>query len=163
MDSLSLKYNTYSMNEVNGSGKLNTSQSALANRPLSFDSSKDLTTTTFCNPNDKSCKVNAFADTNNPGMLPVNTKYNNEESKMLPVTIKKDEDSNNYVILENPTMDYNSNDKMITNIPIPEDEKKKQGKKLDSDYKMNLTTQIYVGSLTVVGLFIFYRLLQKTR
>lgn len=33
----------------------------------------------------------------------------------------------------------------------------------ESPYKMDRLTQIYVGSLTVVGLFIFYRLLTRKR
>jgi hypothetical protein len=56
-------------------------------------------------------------------------------------------------------MDYKSNDKMVTNIPLIN---KKENKE-KSEYKMDFATHIYVGSLTVIGLFVFYRLIQKTR
>ena len=51
---------------------------------------------------------------------------------------------------------------MVTNMPVIDNKHQKE-KKAESEYKMNLTTQLYVGSLTVIGLFVFYRLLQKTR
>jgi hypothetical protein len=51
--------------------------------------------------------------------------------------------------------DKNSNT-LQTNHVVEEEPK-------ESPYKMDRLTQIYVGSLTVVGLFVFYRLLTRKR
>jgi hypothetical protein len=120
-----------------------------------------------CDPNDN---PNASTDTHKSGALFVDSKYDTKEkeSSMLPITIKKDDDSNNYVILENhlfvnDVMDYTTSDRMVTNMPIPKPVPPKKEKMIDPDYKMNVATRFYIGSLTVVGLFVFYRLIQKTR
>jgi len=151
----SLNYNKYDNNvisEYKGNDKLNKSESALANRPLmpimpDWNTNKKQTT-----------KPSAPEDVKQSNV----SKYNEKDSSMLPITIKPG-NNNNYDVLENELinadMDYNSNDKMVTNIPFTTNKENKE----KSEYKMNFATHFYVGSLTVIGLFIFYRLIQKTR
>jgi capsular polysaccharide biosynthesis protein len=151
----SLNYNKYENNvisEYKGNDKLNKADSALANRPLmpimpDWNTNKKQTT-----------KPSAPQDVKESNV----SKYNEKDSNMLPITIKPDA-NNNYAILENELinsdMDYNTNDKMVTNIPVINKKEKKE----PTEYKMNFATQFYVGSLTVIGLFVFYRLIQKTR
>jgi len=151
----SLNYNKYDNNvisEYKGKDKLNKADSALANRPL-------MPIMPDWNTNKKQAtKPTAPEDVKKSNV----SKYNEKDSTMLPITIKPG-NNNNYDVLEaeliNADMDYNSNDKMVTNIPVIN---KKENKE-KSEYKMNFATQFYVGSLTVIGLFVFYRLIQKTR
>ena len=134
----------------------NSSLSYLANRPLSPIKTTSINYT----------KTNPVAseDINKTGIIPVESKYDSENNKILPVTISPI-NNNQYVVLENDllnnnTMNINVSDKLITDLPIPKlNVEKKQEKKVKMDY----TTQFYVGSLTVIGLFVFYRLLQKTK
>ena len=46
------------------------------------------------------------------------------------------------------------NDKLLP------DNKKKM---IPEEYKVNLITHIYIGSISIIGLFALYRMLQKTR
>ena len=151
-----LKYNTYDNNvsgTYNKNSKINNSESALANRPL-----MPLKNDCGCSNKQKSIP-DAAEDLHKSGVIPVNTKYNDKDNNMLPITIKPGK-NNEYVVLENDIMDYNNSDKMVTNIPVTKDTEKQEPK---AEYKMDFSTQIYVGSLTVIGLFVFYRLIQKTR
>ena len=91
--------------------------------------------------------------------IPVNTNYNNDNDKIIPVTISKEK--NQYIVLEE---DLLFGEREHENDVIPEQyitlpEKSTKNEKP----KMDLITQFYIGSLTVVGLFVFYRLIQKTR
>jgi hypothetical protein len=160
------KYSFYNDNDegtIKGNTKKNTSEAALANRPLS--------STSIDNKNiDKSIKgkLTPAEDIHKSGNIPINTKYNLKEGPIVPIAIKP-ENSNYVVVVENKktvnthsdVLDYTNSDKLITDMPVPKNKTEKDKEK--SDYKMNLTTQFYVGSLTVIGLFVFYRLLQKTR
>ena len=158
-------YNKENLNYAsyqNNVGKtLKTNDSALANRPLvSLDNN---------NINSVKSKENPIAsdDLHKSGNIQVNTKYNENNSTILPISIKPGK-GNDFVVLENDlsnvdddVMGYSKSDNMITNMPLPKlKEDKKENKQ---GYKMDLSTQFYIGSLTVVGLFVFYRLIQKTR
>ena len=148
-----IKYDNNVISEYKGNDKLNNSESALANRPL-------MPILPDWNNNKKqNTKPSAAEDLNKPSV----SKYNDNDSNMLPITIKPG-NNNNYVVLENEIInsditDYRSSDKMITHIPVTN--KKENNDKTED--KMNFATQLYVGSLTVIGLFVFYRLIQKTR
>jgi hypothetical protein len=150
----SLNYNKYDNNvisEYKGKDKLNKSETALANRPL-MPIMPD-----WYNNKKPATKVSAPEDVKESNV----SKYNEKDSNMLPITIKPDA-NNNYAILESELSndnDINNNDKMVTNIPVLTKKEKKE----NTEYKMNFATQLYVGSLTVIGLFVFYRLIQKTR
>jgi hypothetical protein len=149
-----LKYDKYDNNiirEYKGNNHNNKSELALANRPLipiNDESIIDI------NKKQKS-KPNISEDVYKSD----NSKYNEKDITMVPVTIKPGE-NNNYFVLENELInsDYDTNDKMITNIPIITEKTEK-----NTEYKMNFATQLYVGSLTIIGLFVFFRLIQKTR
>jgi len=150
-----LNYNKYDNNvisEYKGKDKLNKADSALANRPL-MPIMPD-----WYNNKKQNTNPSAHEDSRKASSL----KYNEKDSSMLPIIIKPD-GNNNYAVLENELinadMDYNTNDKMVTNIPVTTKKEKKE----PTEYKMNFATQLYVGSLTVIGLFVFYRLIQKTR
>jgi len=143
------KYDNNVISEYKGNDKLNKADSALANRPLmpilpDWYYNKKPTT-----------KPTPSEDANNS----VVSKYQEKESSMVPITIKPGK-NNNYIVVENDKLNNNSDDKMITNIPIISSAKKPEE---NTEYKMNFATQLYVGSLTVIGLFVFYRLIQKTR
>ena len=48
-----------------------------------------------------------------------------------------------------------------TNLSVIEDDRKSDDSIEDEEDKLNLITTVYVGGITVVGLFILYRLLKK--
>jgi hypothetical protein len=133
---------------------LNTSPVALANRPLMPEP--------ILNTRSESKGINAVAseDINKSGILQTNSNYNEKENTLLPVTIQKDDYSNNYVILENEQHEKRES-KEHEKKEHGKNEKKEKGE--NTEYKMNYTTQIYIGSLTILGLFVFYRLIQKSR
>jgi len=89
---------------------------------------------------------------------PVYLSYRQKDKEMIPVSIKQNEVNNQFMVLEDSI--YESAEKYIK-------EAKKGNIMKDGSYKpepkMNITTQFYVGSLTVIGLFIFYRLIKKTK
>jgi hypothetical protein len=159
-----LNFNIFNSEFANAKGniKLNSNDSALANRPLS---SLDMANVNNKNI-DKNTKPIASDDLYKSGNIPINSKYKESENHLLPVTIKPGK-NNDYVVLENDLsniddiMGYEKSDKLITNRPIPVSNNDKNKKKESNE--MNISTQFYVGSLTVIGLFIFYRLIQKTR
>jgi hypothetical protein len=152
----SLNYTTYEKNVVvdfKGNNQTNKTDLALANRPL-------IPILPDWNNNKKqNTKPSSHEDLHKSSSL----KYNEKDSNILPITIKPG-NNNNYVVLENELinsdiMETKSNDKMITNIPVINNKEKPE----KTEHKMNFATQLYMGSLTVIGLFVFYRLIQKTR
>jgi hypothetical protein len=78
-------------------------------------------------------------------------------NKEIPVIIKKSRDQ--YLVLENKTKDYENNDVYIdTWADLPSNKKKDPEKP-----KMDRVTQFYLGSISIVALFVFFRLIQKSR
>jgi hypothetical protein len=146
-----LNYSTY----VNNSGVKSKSLNdlALANRPLPLLGKEASCKTGKCNPNAHDSET-----------IKVATKYSNEKKNdILPVTLKPGK-NNDYMVLEN-RLHNNNDDIMIygkseSNTTDISSSKIKDVKE-ESEYKMNFSTQLYVGSLTIVGLFVFYRLIQK--
>jgi len=133
------------------SNKLNNSVVALANRPL-----MPIKNDCGCDKKQNSKPV-ASEDLHKTGNLAVNSSYSEHHNEILPAVIKPGI-NNDYVVLEhglniNDLDNDNPNDKRV-------DIKKKL---VEQKYKMDYATTFYVGSLTVVGLFVFYRLIQKTR
>jgi len=96
-------------------------------------------------------------DTNNSGILNTESKYNEKEDLLIPISIKPNELNNNYMILEGITIDD------IDNHPQSVIKKPKMVEKQFSSQKMDMASTFYIGSLTVLGLFVFFRLIQKTR
>jgi hypothetical protein len=120
---------------------------ALANRPL---------------PSTKQCPclMNGKND-----LSKVKPYYDNGEfqgsadisNKEIPVIIKKSRDQ--YLVLENKTKDYENNDVYIdTWADLPTNKKNGPEKP-----KMDRVTQFYLGSISIVALFVFFRLIQKSR
>ena len=92
------------------------------------------------------------------GVAAHTTNYSSESKEVVPVLIQKDNirHPNYYVVVGN---DYPEKNHILTQyerIDIIEDANK-------SAKKMDYLTQFYIGSITVVGLFVFYRLLNKTK
>ena len=156
----SLNYTDYEKNVIvdfKGNNQTNKTDLALANRPL-MPILPD-----WNNNNNNNNKQNTKPSAPEELHKSSNLKYNENDSNILPITIKPG-NNNNYVVLENElinsdVMETKSNDNMITTIPIINKKEKPE----KTEYKMNFATHFYVGSLTVIGLFIFYRLIQKTR
>ena len=78
-------------------------------------------------------------------------------NKEIPVIIKKHRDQ--YLVLENNAKDYENNDVYIDSWADLSTNKKDESIKP----KMDRVTQFYLGSITVVALFVFFRLIQKSR
>jgi hypothetical protein len=102
------------------------------------------------------------------------TKYtpNHQIDDYMKTTIQKDEKTNNYYIItdtinteEDLIMDVNGN--FVENTIIQEDTTVQNiNSSLVDPYdslKKNNIMQFYIGSLTIVGLFILFRMIQKTR
>jgi hypothetical protein len=128
--------------------------SALANRPLpSVKEGYEIMYNKKGNPV-------ASQDVYNSDVLPIHTNFNEKEKELLPISIEQSEINNNFMVVEGHIYDkvetVLKNDKrgIITNV---------EDKYSVSGNKMNFATTFYVGSLTVIGLFVFYRLIQKTR
>jgi len=120
---------------------------ALANRPLP---SKKQCPCLMNQRNDLS-KVKPYYDN---GDFQGSADASNKE---IPVIIKKNRDQ--YLVLENKTKDYENNDVYIdTWADLPSNKKKEPEKP-----KMDRVTQFYLGSISVVALFVFFRLIQKSR
>jgi hypothetical protein len=126
--------------------------SALANRPLP-PTVEEFVYSKKGNPV-------ASEDINKGELLPVQTKYSEKDEIIIPVSIEQNSINNDFMVLEGHIYDkveeYIENDKkgVRTNI---------NNNTLLLKPKMNLSTQFYVGSLTVIGLFVLYRLIQKTK
>lgn len=144
---------------IKKNGKQKTNDSSLANRPLpSFDKIMEY----------KQVDVNPAPseNINKSGFIPINTMYYEKNNDLLPVIIKPGS-NNEYLILEDNLVSKDDiivkTDKNITKKHEDNDANKEDNPNKDSQYKMNITTQIYIGSLTIIGLFVFYRLIQKTK
>jgi hypothetical protein len=85
--------------------------------------------------------------------------YSSEHKESVPILISKDNIRNsNYFVMVGD--DYPGDNPILTqyeSIDIIAAGKKEQKKGMD------YVTQVYIGSLTVLGLFIFYKLLNKTK
>jgi len=83
--------------------------------------------------------------------------------EQIPVIVKKNNDNNikkngYIVVLDNgDTIDKSQEQEDYIVNPASNNNKK------NDNNKMSTFTTFYVGSLTIVGLFIFYRLIQKTK
>ena len=141
---------------IKKNGKQTTNDSSLANRPLpSLDKNFEYKQVTI-NPTPSE-------NINKSGFIPINTMYNEKNNDLLPVILKPGS-NNEYLVLEDNIVSKDEHDKNITKKHEDNDGKKEDNpNKEDSQYKMNLSTQIYIGSLTIIGLFVFYRLIQKTK
>jgi hypothetical protein len=102
----------------------------------------------------------ASEDINKSDLLNINTKYSEKDDALLPISIEQDKVNNEFMILEGNIFkkveEYAKNDKK----GILNETSKKE---FNLKNKMNFTTQFYVGSLTVVGLYIFYKLIQRSK
>jgi hypothetical protein len=139
-----LKYDDYDkINEmIEGYTNIDSANStnlALANRPL---------------PSKKQCpclkegrndlkQVKPYYDNNDF------KKSTNSSDNETPVIIKKQRDQ--YFVLENETDDDVYNDSWA-DLPAKKE-----------NHKMNWVTQFYFGSLSIVSLFVVFRMIQKTR
>jgi hypothetical protein len=87
------------------------------------------------------------------------SQYSSEHKESVPILIRKDNIRNsNYFVMVGD--DYPGDNPILTQyerIDIIADGKKEQKKGMD------YVTHVYIGSLTVLGLFIFYKLLNKTK
>jgi hypothetical protein len=90
--------------------------------------------------------------------LNIDNRYKHEEKDTVPVTIKMDNSnskrSNYFVVVGEDNPLENEIFTKYENIDISVKPKQK---------KMDYLTQFYIGSITVVGLYVFYRLLNKTK
>ena len=140
-----LKYDDYAkINElIEGYENADSSTLALANRPL---------------PSKKQCpclkesrndlnKVKPYYDN---GEF---YKSSNTSDNGIPVIIKKERDQ--YLVLEN-SIDDNVYSDSWADLPANNKEKSKNG-------STNWITRFYFGSLSIISLFIVYRMIQKTR
>jgi hypothetical protein len=98
----------------------------------------------------------AFEGTNKGELLPLESKYTEKEETIIPISIEQNSVNNNFMILEGNTIDK-------VNTTLQNDKKGIRTDAPSLKTKMNFSTQFYVGSLTVVGLFVLYRLIQKTK
>jgi hypothetical protein len=77
--------------------------------------------------------------------------------EQVPIVITKNHVSDNnkksnYIVLLDNDSEYNSKEEAIDYVP-----------KKASSSKMDITTSFYIGSLSILGLFILHRLIQKTK
>lgn len=70
------------------------------------------------------------------------------QSDMMPISITKDKNSHNYLALVDKPNEPIDNTTVVTKV---------ESKPSSYDYKKDYLMQVYVGSLTVVGLFVIYR------
>jgi hypothetical protein len=85
--------------------------------------------------------------------------FKSDDKNLVPIAIKKEKDNKSgyYVIVGNNKED---NSKPLTHyneIDYLDEDQKTVPKKMD------YVTGFYIGSLTIVGLFVFYRLLNKSK
>jgi hypothetical protein len=124
---------------------------------------------------------------NSSKIIPGNTDYlknlfgdsnQQSEKQKYDVLIKPElkRSTNQYMVLNNLFLDLepqpdSDDDKDIKPKPNNPNDKKddkenqKNKKENDTDNKiaLNYTTKFYIGSITIVGLFILFRMIQKTR
>lgn len=95
-------------------------------------------------------KVSAFSETKSP--IVSTTIINNGQNGYDTISSSN---MDAYVFDELGELDIDDkNDKLLP------DNKKKM---IPEEYKVNLITHIYIGSISIIGLFALYRMLQKTR
>ena len=145
MSQSALNYDDYNkINElIEGYANVDSGTLALANRPL---------------PSVKQCPC--LKEGRND-LTKVKPYYNNGEfqqstgnsDKEIPVIIKKKRDQ--YLVLESKTDDNVYVDSWAD---LPKTEKKQS-----KQPKMDRVTQFYVGSISVVALFVVFRMIQKTK
>jgi hypothetical protein len=170
MSTQQLDFTSYQSNATsNPNEPITYKNSALANRPLTINNKEGMSGCSSCKISCGGCKnCSAKSNTVSPAAAedlfkPDNykTEFNNAEnnSKIVPITITQDYDQ--YVVLEK---EFNKPD-IITKLPVYDTNKPVLNKTAPGSAKksMDLTTQFYVGSLTVIGLFVFFRLIQKTK
>ena len=89
-------------------------------------------------------------------------KYNLDTHKDdIPISIKKMDKKNDYVVLMHDNK-YDSDNEIYFEIDDQTDKNATQPIR-PNNTKLNTITTFYLSSLTVVGLFIFYRLIQRTK
>lgn len=101
----------------------------------------------------------------------VGSSYNEpagEDYKVVPSTLQVDKDTNTYQMLSlymNGAVagDVKTHEKHEIEIKRDVDDGDDDNNNKSQNIPMNYATQLYVGSLTVVGLFILFRMIQKTR
>lgn len=81
-----------------------------------------------------------------------NDKQANEQKGHIPIIIENDRHSNSYTAY---LPDFY--EKKMANKELNNETKRKR------EYKMDAVTNFYVGSLTILGLYVLYRMIQKTR
>ena len=94
-----------------------------------------------------------------------------KDDDLVKTTIQRDKSTNTFFIVtdnidetntvnieENTITDVNGN--VIQDTILPEEN---DIQKVDSSIQNNYAMQFYIGSLTVVGLFVLFRMIQKTR
>jgi hypothetical protein len=149
-----INYTTYDNNAsgaLKDNNKQNNSNAALANRPL-----MPIKQECGCNKNKKNNPM-ASEDLHKSGNLPVNTTYSEKNNLLLPTVIVPGK-NNNYDVLEHElNSGYDVMEFKPTNNLIVKHVEREQKE------SMNFATHFFMGSLTVIGLFVFYRLIQKTR
>jgi hypothetical protein len=95
-------------------------------------------------------------------------EYSNEVNRQqIPIVLKKDKnkDSKNIIAMVANDDDSDDDGDIMPRAPTKKDTDKKPlpKKKNPTDYSdMDLTTQFYVGSITIIGLYILYRFIQKS-
>ena len=86
------------------------------------------------------------------------SKFHNKEKEVVPITVKRDWSSRpNYYVLAGSDAGHGLPG--YENIDVLGDTSETMKIKQRPDY----LTQVYVASITVVGLYVFFRLLQKTK
>jgi len=79
-------------------------------------------------------------------------KQANEQKDHIPIIIENDRHSNSYTAYLPDFYEKKMASKELNN-----ETKRKR------EYKMDAVTNFYVGSLTILGLYVLYRMIQKTR
>jgi hypothetical protein len=87
-----------------------------------------------------------------------NLDTNKDKDKDNTISIKKLDKKNDYIALFDDS-GYNSDNDVYFDLNNKSDNKST----ISNNINLNAITNFYVGSLTVVGLFIFYRLIQRTK
>ena len=141
----------------------------MLNRPYGQDSKRVLVSTNYLNHSDSDYNLHYESDSDSETVNVFNQKTNvlasapftGNAKSAKSVQISAEHDEGQYTAL------------MESSYAVPEkhrvDESQKQELfrlsevRSEDSPKMNLMTQFYLGSLTVVGLFMLFRVIQKTR
>ena len=94
----------------------------------------------------------------------VGNPFEHNAKESIPATIVKDHIKNDHyvTIVDTPNIQNTLAAQYIEQKSNDANNNNNDDKLID-EYKQNYLAQIYVGSLTVIGLFIFYRMVQKSR